>query len=89
MGVLGFVLVLLFSTLCPASFAIILMWKRERESSILSVFLLSYDSVGAQWVSGRVLDLRPSLRHCVVSLSKTHISLLSTGSSQEDPSRHN
>ena len=27
--------------------------------------------------------------HCVVSLSKTHVSLLSTGSTQEDPSGHN
>ena len=34
---------------------------------------------GAQWLSGRVLDLRPRgrrckpyQRHCVVSLSKTH-----------------
>ena len=26
-------------------------------------------------------------RHCVVSLSKTHLSWLSTGSTQEDPSR--
>ena len=28
-------------------------------------------------------------RHCVMSLSKTLLSLLSTGSSQEDPSSHN
>ena len=35
--------------------------------------------VGAQWLSGRVLDsrrrgcwLEPHRRHCVVSLSKTH-----------------
>ena len=49
-----------------------------------------------QWLSGRVLDSRPRgrgfgphRRHCVVSLSKTHLSLLSTGSTQEDPSRHN
>ena len=51
---------------------------------------------GAQWLSGRVLDLRPMgrgfephRRHCVVPLSKTHLSLLSTGSTQEDPSRCN
>ena len=31
----------------------------------------------------------PHGRHCVVSLSKTHLSLLSTGSTQEDQSRHN
>ena len=43
--------------------------------------------------SGTVLDLRPMSqgfephrRHCVVSLSKTHLSLLSTGSTHEDPS---
>ena len=36
---------------------------------------------GAQWLSGRVLDSRPKgrgfephRRHCVVSLSKTHLS---------------
>ena len=47
-------------------------------------------------VSGRVFDLRqrgcgfkPHRRHCVVSLSKTHLSLLSTGSTQDDPFRHN
>ena len=52
--------------------------------------------LGAQWLSVRVLDSRqrdrgfePHRRHCVVSLSKTHLSLLSTGSTQEDPSRHN
>ena len=51
-------------------------------------------SEGALWLSGRVLDSRlrgrgfePHWRHCVVSLSKTHLSLLSTGSTQEDPSR--
>ena len=45
---------------------------------------------GAQWLSGRVLDLKlrgngfePHRRHCVVSLSKTHLSLLSRGSTQE------
>ena len=42
---------------------------------------------GAQWLSGRVIDsrrrgcgLEPDQHHCVVSLSKTHLSLLSTGS---------
>ena len=49
-----------------------------------------------QWLSGRVVDSRPKgwgfepqRRHCVVSLSKTHSSLFSTGSTQEDPSQHN
>ena len=52
--------------------------------------------MGAQWLSGRVLDSRlrgcgfqPHRHHCVVSLSKTHLSLLSIGSTQEDLSRHN
>ena len=51
---------------------------------------------GAQWLSGRVLDSRlrgygfePHRHYCVVSLSKTHLSLLSTGSTQEDLSGHN
>ena len=51
---------------------------------------------GAHWLSGRVLDSRSRGRgfeshwlHCVESLSKTHLSLLSTGSTQEDPSRPN
>ena len=49
--------------------------------------------VGAQC---RMIDWRqrgcafePHRRHCVVSLSKTHLSLLSTGSTEEDPSLHN
>ena len=53
-------------------------------------------SKGGQWLSGRVLDLRlkghgfePHQSYCVVSLSKTHQSLLSTGSTQENLSRHN
>ena len=51
---------------------------------------------GAQWLSVRVLDSRPRGRgfephwhHCVVSLIKKHLSLLSTGSTQEGPSQHN
>ena len=50
----------------------------------------------AQWLSGRALDSRlkghgfESHRgHCVVSFSKTHLSLLSTGSTPEDLSGHN
>ena len=47
-------------------------------------------------LGGRVLDSRllgsgsePHQHHCVVSLSMTHLSSLSTGSTQEDLSRHN
>ena len=57
---------------------------------------LQFHMTGGQWLSVRVLDLRPRgcrfkphLRQCVVTLSKTHLSLLSTGSTQEDLSRHN
>ena len=46
-------------------------------------------------ISDRVLDseprgcwFEPHRRYCVVSLSKAHLSLLNTGSTQEDPSRH-
>ena len=46
-------------------------------------------------ISDRVLDteprgcgFEPHLRYCVVSLNKTHLSLLNTGTTQEDPSRH-
>ena len=59
----------------------------EESSSLTHVCLdnsLSSDlntNEGAQWLSGRVLDLRPKgrgfephRRHCVVSLSKTHLS---------------
>ena len=52
-------------------------------------------NAGVKWLSGRVLDSRskgcgfkPHLRHCVVSLTKTLYPLLSTGSTKEDPSRH-
>ena len=39
--------------------------------------------------SGSMVECLTRQRHCVVSLSKTHLSMLSTGSTQEDPSRHN
>ena len=50
---------------------------------------------GVWWLSGRVLDSRsrgcrfkPHQQLCVVSLSKTLYPLLSTGSTQDDLSRH-
>ena len=65
----------------------------------LGTILIRFDlklQKGAQRLSGRVLDSRPRdrgfeshQRHCAVSLRKTHLSLLSTGSTQEDPSIHN
>ena len=50
--------------------------------------MIIYDVLcgGAQWLSGRLLDsiskggeFETHRQHCVVSLSKTHLSLLSTG----------
>ena len=50
---------------------------------------------GGLCLGGRVLDLRPQgcgfepyRRHCIVSFSNSLYPLLSTGSTQEDPSRH-
>ena len=68
------------------------------EENDLAIYLLRIKFIqtllwGAQCFSGRVLDSRPRgrgiephWRHCVVSLSKTRLSLHSTGSTQEDPS---
>ena len=50
---------------------------------------------GAQWLSDSAWletkrpGLEPHRFHCFVSLSKTHLSLLSTGSTQEDLLLHN
>ena len=47
----------------------------------------SYDiNTGAQWLSGRVLDLRSRglQRHCAVSFSNTLYPLFSNGSTQEE-----
>ena len=63
----------------------ILIWSQWHKSPI---HLISW-SKWVQWLSARVLDSRPTCwgfepyrRHCVVSLGKTHKSLLSTGSTQ-------
>ena len=52
MGVLCFVLVLLFSTLCHSTFAIIVMGERERESWLLYFNCLSdvFVAVGVLWL---------------------------------------
>ena len=51
---------------------------------------------GAKLLRGKVLDSRlrghgfeSQRRPCVVSFSKTHLSLLSTCSTHEEPSQHN
>ena len=50
-------------------------------------------ALGVQWLSGRVhvsrltgCGLKPHWHHCVVSLSKSHRSLLSIGPTKEDVS---
>ena len=43
----------------------------------------------AECTGSRDCGVEPHLRHCVVSLSKALHPLLSTGSTQKDPSRHN
>ena len=74
----------------------------NRYHLLLSLLIIIYlmnqykakrQKMGAQWLSGRVLDSRrrgrwfePLRCHCVVSMSKTHLSLLSTGSTQDDQS---
>ena len=52
--------------------------------------------MGGQWLCGKSalletegLRFKSHKHHCIESLSKTHCSLLSTGSTQEDLSRHN
>ena len=63
------------------------MRKKKKEKKMLFLIQLIYylcyslNTQGAQWLSGRVLDSRPKgrgfephRRHCVVSLSKTHLS---------------
>ena len=55
------------------------MCKDKIAAFMISFKLICDMNMGAQWLSGRVLDLRPSdrgfehhQRHCVLSLTKTH-----------------
>ena len=57
----------------------ILNISSENSHNINTTNYLNINNRGAQWLSGRVLDSRPSgrgfeplRRHCVVSMSKTH-----------------
>ena len=68
-------------------------WKSHVTAQILdSIYHIQKKLWGAWWPSGRVLSrghgFEPHWHHCVVSLSKTHWSLLRTGSTQEDLSWH-
>ena len=66
-------------------------WRSLKgESSLITTISNTSSIGGAQWLSGRVLDLRSKgdwlethQRPCAVSLSKI-LPLLSTGSNQED-----
>ena len=80
----------LFSNFLTKTYVVGTQKKCLNEMVLLSTqnICLNY---GAKWLCGTVLDYRPRGRefephrcHCVVSLSKTHLSLLSTGSTQED-----
>ena len=68
--------------------------NREIRVGVTHVSYFGQD--GVRWLTVRVLNWRlrgcgfePNQRHCIVSLSKTLYPLLSTGSTQEDPSQHN
>ena len=76
------------------SWALWIKWCIWVDCVIIQYRLVTF-TVEALWLSGRVLDSRsrgcrfePHQRHCIVSLSKTCYPLLSTGSTQEDLSRH-
>ena len=68
---------------------------KHRPSPTRFYTLVSMGNSEAQWLSGRVLDseswgweVEPHQGHCIVSLSKKLYPLLSTGSTQDNPSRH-
>ena len=76
-------------------------WSCEFRSPIIDSAHFCFKSSScifflAQWLSGRELDSRqrgrwfdqPASLYCVLE-SKTHLSLLSTGSTQEDLFQHN
>ena len=61
--------------------------KYAGKTSVVQNFFLPgiyYSLEGAQWLSGRVLDSSLTGVTALWSLSKTHLFLLSTGSTQED-----
>ena len=74
-----------------ARLLILCKFKISKLNEFLMITLNSYYMLsGAQWLSGRVLEservrVRASLAVTAIwSLSKTHLSYLSTGSTQED-----
>ena len=86
---------------CPKAEVLWLMGAKSKWLAVSSNYFIfsilnsvyTSEECGAWWLSGRVLDLRsidgriePHQRHCIVSLSKTHYPLLSTGSNHEDQS---
>ena len=67
-----------------------LIWGHIYPLHLIVCVLWSSQRHNQQWqCSGSVVEcLTPDMCHCVVSLIKTHLSLLSTGSTQEGPSGH-
>ena len=71
--------------------------SESSDNTMFLHFFVSSQLMGAQWLSGRVLEqrlrghsLEPHQRHCVmIVLEQEHYSLLSTGSTQKDPSLDN
>ena len=59
--------------------------NKQRTQVVLWTFICIHTRLQVKFYT----STRNHRRHCVVSLSKTHISLLSTGSTKKDPSRHN
>ena len=62
---------------------VLLFFNKDHETATYHTYLKSSLNKGAQWLSGRVLDLRtkghmfePNRRHCIVSSSKTHLTCL-------------
>ena len=85
---------IVFASLIKSSLKYIWIYVGDKKSRWF--FRTKNMDVGAQWLSGRVLDSRPRgcwlepyRHHCFVSLSKTHLSKLSNGSTQEDLSLYN
>ena len=54
-----------------------------------SLLAFLHNALGAHWLSGRVLDLSLTGVTALWSLSKAHLSKLSTGSTQEEQSLYN
>ena len=82
----------LFDTLKVFVEKVILKKSADSETSTIALQMTQREHSGYVvecLTGGRGVEGRVSRYHCVVSLSKIHVSLLGTGATQEDPSRHN